>query len=213
MPRQTFIAREGMPFVGIAVFATLVLFLVGLPLGAALMACVAAFVTYFFRNPERAVPQGAGLVVSPADGRVLSVEGGARAPYTGAPSTRVSIFMSVMNVHINRFPVAASVKRAVYHPGKFFVASLDKASEHNERSGLVLADEGGREFVVVQIAGIVARRIISYVREGDSLGRGERFGLIRFGSRVDLYMPPEYAPQVRAGDRLKGGESVVGRLP
>ena len=212
MPRQSAIAREGLPFIAIALGAAALLMLVGLELGAIVMLGATAFVAFFFRNPRRAVPQEPGLVVSPADGRVLFVARGAKAPYTGSICTRVSIFMSVMNVHMNRFPVAAVVKRAVYHPGKFFVASLDKASEHNERSGLVLEDERGREFVMVQIAGIVARRIISYVREGDRRGRGERFGLIRFGSRVDLYMPLDSHPLVKAGDRVKGGETVLGRL-
>lgn len=212
MPRQTIIAREGFPFAAIALAAAAFLWLLALPTGALLMLLVAAFVLWFFRNPERDVPQGVGLVVSPADGRVLSVTPAVAAPYTGASSTRVSIFMSVLNVHINRFPVAGAVKRAAYHPGKFFVASLDKASEHNERAGLVIVDEAGREIVMVQIAGLVARRIISYVREGDRRARGERFGLIRFGSRVDLYLPPGASVEVGVGSRVKGGETVLGRF-
>lgn len=212
MPRQLPIAREGAPFLGIALAAALLLWLTGLGVGAAFMLAVAGFVAYFFRNPRRRVPQAPGLVVSPADGRVLSVAPRARAPYTGRESTRVSIFMSVLNVHINRFPVAARVTRAVYSAGRFLVASLDKASEHNERNGLILEDEVGREFVMVQIAGLVARRIVCYVREGDVLRRGERMGLIRFGSRVDLYLPSEAKIAVKAGDRVRAGETLLGRF-
>lgn len=213
MPRQLPVAREGAPFIGIAVAAALLLWLTGLGIGAALMLAVAGFVVSFFRNPEREVPQGPGLIVAPADGRVLSVTPRARAPYTGRESTRVSIFMSVLDVHINRFPVAARVKQAVYSAGRFFVASRGKASEQNERNGLVLEDDEGRELVLVQIAGLVARRIVCYVREGDARGRGERLGLIRFGSRVDLYLPPEAAIAVKAGDRVRAGASLLGRFP
>ena len=211
MPRQFPVAREGFPFVGIALLAVAAVWLVALPIGAALMIGVAGFVVWFFRNPERAVPQEPGLVVAPADGRVLHVTPGVPSPVTGKTSTRVSIFMSVLNVHINRFPVAGLVKAVRYHAGRFLVASLDKASEHNERCALVLEDEAGREFTMVQIAGLVARRIVCYVREGEGRGRGERFGLIRFGSRVDLYLPPEVRVTVTGGQRTCAGETIVGR--
>lgn len=211
MPRQLPVAREGVPFVGIALAAALLMWLVGLGIGAWLMLAVAAFVGWFFRNPEREVPQGAGLVVAPADGRVLSVTPGAAAPHTGREATRVSIFMSILDVHINRFPVAGTVRRAVYSAGRFLVASLDKASEANERHGLVIEDDAGREFVMVQIAGLIARRIVCYVREGDAFARGDRFGLIRFGSRVDLYLPPSVSVAVQAGERVRAGSSVIGR--
>lgn len=211
MPRQTFIAREGFPFLAIAALAALLLWLVGLPLGSLFMMGVAAFVGFFFRNPKRVAPEGRELILAPADGRVLSVERGVPAPHTGKPSTKISIFMSVLNVHINRFPVTARVKGAFYHAGQFFVASLDKACERNERHALVLEDGDGREYVMVQIAGLVARRIVCYTKPGETLGRGERFGLIRFGSRVDLYLPPEVSVEVVAGARTRAGESVLGR--
>jgi phosphatidylserine decarboxylase len=212
MPRQLYVAREGLPFIAIALVAAGLLWLTGLDAGALLMLGVAAFVVYFFRNPERKTPGGPGLVVAPADGRILSVTGNVRAPSTGAMSTRVSIFMSVLNVHINRFPVSGRVKNVFYHAGKFLVASLDKASEHNERNGLVLRDDAGHEIVMVQIAGLVARRIVCYVREGDRRMRGERFGLIRFGSRVDLYLPPEAKVAVAPGEHVRAGETVLGRF-
>lgn len=211
-PRQMIIACEGFPFMAIAALAALALWLVGLPAGCLLMMGVAVFIAFFFRNPVRVSPEGSDLVLAPADGRVISVERGAVTPHTGRPSTRVSIFMSVLNVHINRFPVTARVKEAIYHAGRFFVASLDKASEHNERHALVLEDGAGREYVMIQIAGLVARRIICYTKPGETLGRGERFGLIRFGSRVDLYLPPEVNVEVVPGSRTCAGETVLGRI-
>lgn len=212
MPRQLYVAREGHPFIAIALGATVLLWMTGLSVGAFVMLGITALVALFFRNPERRTPNGPGLVIAPADGRILSVTGNVAAPGTGKPSTRVSTFMSVANVHINRFPVAARVRSVFYHAGKFLVASLDKASEHNERNGLVLVDDSGHEIVMVQIAGLVARRIVCYVREGDRLARGERFGLIRFGSRVDLYLPTETKVAVAPGDRVVAGETVLGRF-
>lgn len=212
MPRQTIVAREGFPFIAIACLAALLLWLVGLPWWSLFMIGLAAFVVFFFRNPERTSPNGTDLVLAPADGRVLSVERGVSAPHTGKASTRVSIFMSVLNVHINRFPVTARVKEAVYHAGRFFVASLDKASSYNERHALVLEDGAGREYVMVQIAGLVARRIVCYTKPGETLCQGERFGLIRFGSRVDLYLPPEATVEVVPGACTRGGETVLGRI-
>lgn len=212
MPRQMIVAQEGFPFIAIALGGAIVLWLTGLVLGAGFMLALAAFVALFFRNPERTPPEGSDKVVAPADGRILSVEEGVSAPHIGRPATKVSIFMSVMNVHINRFPVTARVKGAFYTAGNFFVASLDKASEHNERHALVLDDGCGREFVMVQIAGLVARRIVCYLKPGDTIKRGERFGLIRFGSRVDLYLPPDIRIEVRAGERTRAGETVIGRV-
>ncbi len=211
-PAQYRIAVEGFPFIAVGALAALLLWLVGLPLAALLMLPLVAFTVYFFRNPERDPPEGEGLIVAPADGRVLSVVEDVAAPAGGARSTRVSIFMSVFNVHINRFPVAGRVVRVAYEAGKFFVASLDKACEHNERNTVVLEDDRGRQFTMVQIAGLVARRIVCYLREGDRLPAGERFGLIRFGSRVDLYLPPQARVEVKPGDRTRAGETVLGRL-
>ena len=211
MPKQMYIAREGFPFIAIALTGAVALWLVGLPIGAVLMLGFAVFTVFFFRNPERTPPQPTDLIVAPADGRILSVEEGASAPHTGRESTKVSIFMSVLNVHINRFPVTGRVVDAVYNAGKFFVASLDKASEHNERNALVLEDGAGRQYVMVQIAGLVARRIVCYMKPGDTLGRGERFGLIRFGSRVDLYLPIDVDVKVTPGQKTTAGETVIGR--
>jgi len=212
MPRQMMIAQEGFPFIAIALGGALMLWLTGLAWGAAFMLALAAFVAFFFRNPKRTPPEGNDKIVAPADGRIISVEPGVSAPHTGRTSTKVSIFMSVLNVHINRFPLTARVVGAFYNAGKFFVASLDKASEQNERLALVLDDGCGREFVMVQIAGLVARRIVCYLKDGDTLKRGERFGLIRFGSRVDLYLPPDIRVGAKVGDRTRAGETVIGRV-
>ncbi len=211
-PSQLYIAREGHPFIMIAFAAALLAWMSGWIVGFVALLGLTAFIAFFFRNPKRDVPGEADLVVAPADGRIVVVEEGVIAPQTEKVSTKVSIFMSVLNVHINRFPVAGRVKNIVYHPGKFFVASVDKASEHNERNEIVLEDDRGREFTVVQIAGLVARRIVCYLRKSDNCERGDRFGLIRFGSRVDIYMPPDARINVAVGDRVRSGETVLGRF-
>ncbi|MBN1283511.1 MAG: phosphatidylserine decarboxylase family protein [Proteobacteria bacterium] len=212
VPRQLPVAVEGFPFVAAALIAALAAWMMSLAWVSAAMLAFAAFTAFFFRNPRRKAPEGEGLVIAPADGRVISVEKGAIAPHTGEPATKVSIFMSILDVHVNRFPIAGTVRRAVYSAGRFFVASMDKASEHNERNSLVVEDAAGRRMVVVQIAGIVARRIVCYVREGDGLRAGDRFGLIRFGSRVDLYLPPEATVDLSPGARTRAGETVLGRF-
>jgi phosphatidylserine decarboxylase len=212
MPRQLYIAREGHPFIMIAFAAALLAWMSGWIVGFVALIGLTAFVAFFFRNPNRNIPTEPDVVVAPADGRIVAVDEGVEAPQTGNKSTKISIFMSVLNVHINRFPVDAKVKEIAYHPGKFLVASVDKASAHNERNAIVLEDKQGREFTMVQIAGLVARRIICYLRKGDNCERGDRFGLIRFGSRVDIYMPSEASANVRVGDRVRAGETILGRF-
>ena len=211
-PRQYPIAQEGFIFIAIF-FAFALLFLIAdwLTLSG-LFFFLTLFSIYFFRNPERIVSDEEDLIVAPADGKVLSVTKSVNAPETGLPMTKISIFMSIMNVHINRFPVSAIVKKVIYHRGKFFVASLDKASEKNERNVIILEDDNKREFVMVQIAGLIARRIVCYQREGDKLDRGERYGMIRFGSRVDLYVPDSANVLVAKGNKTVAGETILGRL-
>jgi len=171
-----------------------------------------AFCLFFFRDPERIPPADERLVVSPADGRVLEVCGEREDRFLHAPATRISIFMSPLNVHVNRAPVSGTIEVVRHTPGKFRAAFADKASLDNERNALLLAS-GGRRLLVVQIAGALARRIVCHVGEGDRVRRGERFGLIMFGSRVDLFLPPEIRPAVRKGDRVQAGTSIVGELP
>ena len=170
---------------------------------------------YFFRDPERVTPDRPGLVVSPADGIVSLIEPAVPPAELGMadmPLTRVSVFMSVFNCHVNRSPVAGEVTAISYRPGKFFNASLDKASADNERNSLRIRMADGRDLAVVQIAGLVARRILCFVKPGDRLGTGERFGLIRFGSRLDVYLPPGVEPLVRVGQTMVAGETVLADL-
>jgi phosphatidylserine decarboxylase len=205
---------DGYKFLAIAAGVTLLLFLLAPRLGW-LAALITAWIAYFFRDPARVTPLREGLVIAPGDGRVCAVEA-VRPPFElglgDTPRQRISIFLSIFDVHINRAPVAGRVKRSVYVPGSFVNAALDKASEDNERRGLIIAMADGTEIGVVQIAGLIARRIVTFVREGDSLGVGERFGLIRFGSRVDLYLPPGRAALVAVGQRAIGGETVLADL-
>lgn len=169
----------------------------------------------FFRDPVRAVPQRAGLVVSPADGIVSMIERVATPPELGmqaAEATRISVFMDVFNCHVNRAPIGGTITTIAYTPGKFVNASLDKASEHNERNGLVITMDDGRELGVVQIAGLVARRILCEAQQGARIDTGERFGLIRFGSRLDIYLPEGVAPLVALGQTMVAGETVLADL-
>ena len=165
---------------------------------------------FSFRDPERVVPSEDDIAVSPADGRVIRVEPKAD-PITGEVRPCISIFMNVFNVHVNRSPVAGRVEAIRYFPGKFFNAALDKASTDNERCAYLVRDDGGRSWVMVQVAGLIARRIVCRVEEGDTLARGERYGMIRFGSRVDLYLPPDYSAVVANGDVVAAGESILAR--
>lgn len=205
---------EGRKFVAIFAVITLVLFLIWDVLGW-IGVGLTVWCYYFFRDPERVTPERPGLIISPADGIVSLIEPAAPPGELGLPNTaltRVSVFMSVFNCHVNRAPVAGRVSAVAYRPGKFFNASLDKASEDNERNGVVIEMADGRLLPVVQIAGLVARRIVCFVETGTQLGRGERFGLIRFGSRLDIYLPEGVAPSVRVGQTMVAGETVIAEL-
>jgi phosphatidylserine decarboxylase len=206
--------REGYKFVAIAAAIALVAFLISDVLGW-IGVGLTVWVYYFFRDPKRAVPDARGLIVSPADGIVSLIERAVPPPELGAgdtPLLRVSVFMSVFNCHVNRAPIAGKLVKMSYRPGKFLNASLDKASVDNERNSLLFDIDGGRKLVVVQIAGLVARRIVPFVTEGQSLRTGERFGLIRFGSRLDVYLPEGVEPQVCLGQTMIAGETVIADL-
>jgi phosphatidylserine decarboxylase len=208
------IHREGWPF--IAIFLVINLLLLAASNWAALaflpftVWCVA-----FFRDPDRTAPSGPGLIVSPADGRILPIVS-ARPPVElglgDAPRPRLSIFMNVFNVHVNRNPVDGTVTRLAYRHGRFFNASFDKASEHNERMASRIRLDGGAELAVVQIAGLIARRIKCDLKEGQTVRRGERFGIIRFGSRLDVYLPPGAKVAVTVGQHVKAGETILASL-
>ena len=205
---------EGYKFVGIFAAITLVLFMIWDPLGW-IGVGLTVWCYYFFRDPKRAVPQGAGLVVSPADGVISLIERAVPPEELGmGPEEllRVSVFMSVFNCHVNRTPVAGTIGAMAYRPGKFLNASLDKASVDNERNSLRIDLPDGRQIAVVQIAGLVARRIMWWVSEGQGLRTGERFGLIRFGSRLDVYLPEGVEPQVALGQTMVAGETVMAVL-
>jgi phosphatidylserine decarboxylase len=204
------LSLEGLPFIFFTAMATLTFALLDCWFMATVLLVALFFVLNFFRDPERVVPQEPGVAVSPADGKVIKVET-MRDPMTGEDRTAVCVFMNVFNVHVNRMPVAGRIARISYFGGKFLNASFDKASTDNERNSLLIEDGDGRSWTMVQIAGLIARRIICWGEEGDSLGRGQRFGLIKFGSRVDLYLPAEYEPTVRIGDKVFAGQSVLAR--
>ena len=205
---------EGYPFVGGFALVSLVLFWLWSPLGW-LGTLATLWCAYFFRDPPRVTPVRDGIVVAPADGRVSQIVNAvppAELELGSRPLPRVSIFMSVFDCHVNRSPVAGRVERIVYRPGKFISADLDKASEHNERNAFVIVTGSGQRLAAVQIAGLVARRIVCFAREGDSLGAGQRIGMIRFGSRVDLYLPEEARVLAGEGQIAIAGETLIADL-
>jgi phosphatidylserine decarboxylase len=205
---------EGYPFVGGFALAALVLFWLWTPLGW-LAAIATLWCAYFFRDPSRVTPMREGIVVAPADGRVSQV-GNAVPPKElelgERPLPRISVFMSVFDCHINRSPVAGRIERIVYHPGQFISADLDKASEVNERKATVIATANGQRIAVVQIAGLVARRIVSFAREQETVGAGQRIGMIRFGSRVDVFLPEGTRALTAEGQTAVAGETVLADL-
>jgi len=211
------IHREGWPF--IALFATVnaIAFLVS-PWAGWIVLPFTVWCVAFFRDPERRTPEGEDLIICPADGRLLPVVEAVPPVELGlgtAPRPRLSVFMNVFNVHVNRSPVTGTVMARAYRPGKFFNASFDKASEHNERMSLRLrpaGTQGARDLAVVQIAGLVARRIVCDPVQGQGVQRGQRFGIIRFGSRVDVYLPPGAAVMAEPGTKVRAGETILARF-
>ncbi|MDP2599503.1 MAG: phosphatidylserine decarboxylase family protein [Deltaproteobacteria bacterium] len=213
-PRPSYspVTQEGYPYIAIAALLALLAwgflgFWAALPL-----VVLALYIVSFFRNPKRSIPQGPGLIVSPADGKVLEVMDCEETRYLKTKARRVSIFMSPFNCHINRSPVAAEVAGCFYKPGKFKAAYSPKSMDHNEHHAVLLKEKGGRRWLVVQIAGFLARRIVSYVQNGNRLERGEPFGLIQFGSRADLYCPVDCEIFVKPGEKVYAGKTVLGRV-
>jgi phosphatidylserine decarboxylase len=206
------IAREGWPFLAIAGVVAIVLSGLGFLLLAVLAWLAFAFILQFFRDPARAIPQGAKAVLSPADGRIVVVEA-TRDPYLDRDALKISVFMNVFNVHSNRSPVDGTVANRWYHAGSFLNAALPKASLENERNALHLRTASGQDVTCVQIAGLIARRILCYVDAGATLARGQRYGFIRFGSRVDVYLDPQARPRVAVGDVVSATETVLAELP
>ena len=208
--RSTIFAVEGRPFFGTLIVVSIVVAIFQCAWWTILLAGLTSFVLYFFRNPERTIPQDEGAVVSPADGRIVQKKRVTEEKYIGGEAIKVSVFMNVFNVHVNRSPYAGKVKEVDYFAGQFVNASLDKASEMNERNAVLMETDNGKKLLFVQIAGLVARRIVCYVKPGDTLEKGERFGLIRFGSRVDVYFPVDSDINVTIGDTVVAGETILG---
>jgi phosphatidylserine decarboxylase len=206
------IAREGWPFIAASLaIAVLVHWLAG-AWWAVLPWAIVVFMVQFFRDPARAIPREPKAVLSPADGRIVAVER-SQDPYLGRDALKMSVFMNVFNAHSNRSPVDGEVREAWYHRGRFIHAELSKASVENERAALWLRTPAGADITCVQVAGLVARRILCYARVGQQLARGQRYGFIRFGSRVDVYLPPASTPRASLGDKVYATETILAVLP
>ncbi len=204
------VALEGYPFIVFAAFVTLVAAILGYTLFAAAALALTAFILFFFRDPERVSPDESDAVVAPADGKVILIEQVFDNRFVKEHVYKVSIFMNIFNVHVNRFPFPGTVTAVQYAPGSFFSANTERGALGNEACALTAVTENNSRFAVVQVAGLVARRIVCWATKGDSLERGQRFGLIRFGSRVDLYLPLQVQLEVSVGQKVKAGETVLG---
>jgi len=205
-------AREGIPYVVMAAFVTLVFAVQGWPVLALPALAATLLIGHFFRDPDRISEGGDGDVVSPADGRVIVVDRLDSAPLMGGPALRVSIFMSVFDVHVNRIPVSGIIQEVRYRKGTFVAANLPKASRENERNFVRILTDSGHQVVMTQVAGLIARRIVCWPRTGDRVVQGERFGMIRFGSRMDVFVPLESEVLVAVGQHVYGGETILCRL-
>jgi phosphatidylserine decarboxylase len=205
------VAAEGWVFILPPAALTLVAFLLGWKSPGYVLLVLTLFVLFFFRDPDRTVPEGKDVVVSPADGTVIVLKDIYEPDYLKQDVKQISIFLTVFNVHVNRAPIGGNVELVKYNPGKFHVASVDKASLDNEQTAMVIMN-GTRKILVKQIAGLIARRIVCYAKPGDTLKTGERYGLIRFGSRVDLFLPKDADIKVKLGDRVSGAQDIIGVL-
>lgn len=211
--RNGIIVREGLPFILPLVLLTALAVLMGGGASVFVLGAVTVFVIAFFRNPEREAPADRKLVISPADGRVIRIETVDAQELIPGTLKKVSIFMNVFNVHVNRIPYDGAVSAIRYRPGKFLSANLDKASEQNERTAVLVRTWDDREILTVQIAGLIARRIVCWLKEGMAVRAGERFGLIRFGSRLEVFLPDDATVLVQTGDKVRAGQTPIGRMP
>ena len=207
------VAREGIPFIFLAAFATLIAAILQYECIAVIGFIMMSFTLYFFRDPERVIPEDPNALVSPADGKVIIVDKVFDDKFVKGHVYKVSIFMNIFNVHVNRVPFPGTVNEIKYEPGKFYAADSDKGALENEICAVIMEDSMNHKFAFVQMAGLVARRIVCWAEKGDSLKKGERFGLIRFGSRVDLYLPLNVQLEVTVGQKVKAGETIIGYLP
>ncbi|MDA8526453.1 phosphatidylserine decarboxylase [Gammaproteobacteria bacterium] len=214
--KRHYIHPEGWRFAGILFTTSMILLFLSMPTALVTTGFLLTFfVLWFFRDPERDTPQDLNLIISSADGKVCLIDEAyppEELPMEAEKMKRICVFMNVFNVHVNRSPIQGRVENIVYKKGQFLNASLDKASDKNERSSLILNSENGAKIIVVQIAGLIARRILSFISSSDQLNQGERFGLIRFGSRVDIYMPLDAVEKCKVGDKVVAGESILAAL-
>jgi len=208
--KKGFIVKEGLNFVYVTGLVGILSGLMGFYVFAALCLLFSLFCAFFFRNPERIPPEDEQIFVSPADGKVLRIDDVEMTDPIEGRYKKISVFMNVFNVHVNRIPYPGRVERVIYRAGKFLSANLDKASEDNEKNAVIVATWDGRKFMTVQIAGLIARRIVCWISEGMSVNRGERFGLICFGSRVEVFLPPGTSVLVKAGQKVRAGETPLG---
>ena len=208
------IAREGLPFIIAGCLLTVLSYALGLTPATILFALLTLFTIWFFRDPERESKADERAVLTPADGKCLGIQVLENKDNPiGEPAVLVSIFMSVFNVHVNRIPITGNISEITYHQGKFFSAHLDKASKENENNRILLQTDIGHKIAFVQIAGLIARRIACWIQEGDRVGAGQRFGLIRFGSRLDVYLPKDSQLAITPGKKVKAGVTILGYLP
>jgi len=212
MKHDQFIAVEGLPMILPLAGATLLALVAGFRGLGLVLLLLTLFVLWFFRNPPRKTPEKENLVISPADGRVIRIEETASEEQPGETFLKISIFMNIFNVHVNRIPYSGRVRFIRYRQGKFLSANLDKASALNERNTVMVQTDDGREIMTIQIAGLIARRIVCWLKEGMQVRKGDRFGLIRFGSRLEVFLPLGSTILVEVGDRVRAGETPIGEL-
>lgn len=210
---QVPVAKEGVPFIGLAAFITLVFAVMEFNCLTTMALASTIFILYFFRDPERFIPERSDALVSPADGKVILIEDVSDTAFTQSQAYKVSIFMNVFNVHVNRIPCDGTVDRVIYTPGKFYSADSAQGAMHNEYCATILTTASGKKIAFVQIAGLIARRIVCWLEPMDTVLRGRRFGLIRFGSRVDLYLPKDTELKITVGQKVTAGETILGYLP
>ncbi len=206
------IAKEGFPFIGISAFITLICAILGYSCLTTIALITTAFILYFFRDPERFIPERSDALVAPADGKIILIEDVSDTAFTQTQAYKISIFMNVFNVHVNRIPCDGTVDRVMYTPGKFYSADSAQGALHNEYCATLLTTASGRKIAFVQIAGLIARRIVCWLEPLDTVQRGRRFGLIRFGSRVDLYLPKDTELKITVGQKVIAGETILGYL-
>jgi len=206
------IAREGYPFILFCAFTTFICALVGYTYAALAGLILTTFVTWFFRDPARIIPDDPDAVISPADGRVIFIKKVDDDRFLKEKALKISIFMNVFNVHVNRIPCTGTVEKILFKPGKFYSADKDKAALHNEYCAIIMTTPANIRYSVVQVAGLIARRIVCRAEKGDTIAAGERYGLIRFGSRVDIYLPPDTSVDVQIRQKVKGGETILACL-